>query len=421
MFNKYSYFLILFLIFAQILSAQPYENKIFSNTIKTVMCHKEGWPLSYPITSLNSDNVIELTFDDLVADSKNYYYSIIHCDRNWEPSNITEQEYMTGINQNPILDFQYSFNTTINYVHYTLKIPNEDVSLKYSGNYIIKVYEDFNSDEPVLTQKFMIVEQRVQVNAEIKYAMNTSVLREQQDVNFTINTNNFAISNPLEEIKVNVYQNHRLDNAILDIKPQFIRPEQLVYNYNRELVFEGGNEFRWLDLRTYDFNVEGIYDIQFHDPFYHLDLQPSSPRNNKSYFFQNDFNGQYVIETRENRDPETEAEYVMVHFYFPRNEPYAGGNIYILGGLTNWKLDESNMLRYNPDFKRYEKTLLLKQGFYNYLYAFKTNQTDKATVGFIEGSYSQAENDYLFLVYYRNISDNYDRLIGAAQQNSVKP
>ncbi len=421
MIRKHTYILILTVIFSQFSKAQTFENKIFSNTIKTVMCHKEGWPLSYPMITLNADDYLELSFDDLAKDTKNYYYSLIHCDRNWKPSNITEQEYMVGINQNPILDYQYSFNTTIDYVHYTLKIPNEDVSLNYSGNYIIKVYEDFNSDEPVLTQKFMIVEQQVKIDAEIRYAMNTSVYREQQDINFTIYYNNFNISNPLDEIKVSIFQNNRLDNAIHNIKPQFLKPGALVYNYNREIVFEGGNEFRWLDLRTYDFKVEGIYDIQFHDPFYHLDLNPSTPRKNKSYFFQNDFNGRYVIENRDKKDPNTEGEYVMVHFYFPQSQPYTGGNIYILGGLTNWKMDESSLMKYNVNFKRYEKTLLLKQGFYNYQYAFKTSQSNKATVGFIEGSYSQTENDYLFLVYYRNISDNYDRLIGATQENSVKP
>ncbi len=421
MFNNFTYILILIACFSQFSNAQSYENQIINNSIHTVMCHKEGWPLSYPMISLNTDEKIELSFDDLTKDSKNYYYSILHCDRDWNPSNISEQEYLVGINQNPILDYQFSFNTTVDYVHYNLKIPNEDINLNYSGNYIIKVYEDFNSDEPVLIQRFMVVEQRVQVNAEIRYAMNAAVLREQQDINFTIRYDNFDISNPLDEVKVSVFQNHRMDNAIHNIKPQFIKPNELVYNYNREIVFEGGNEFRWLDLRTYDFKVEGIYDIQFHEPFYHLDLKPSSPRNNKSYFFQNDFNGRYVIETRENRAPDTEAEYVMVHFYFPRTEPYAGGDIFILGGLSNWKLNNESKMRYNPDFKRYEKTLLLKQGFYNYMYAFKPNQLEKATVGFIEGSYSQTENDYLFLVYYRNISDHYDRLIGAAQKNSVKP
>ncbi|MCW3804988.1 DUF5103 domain-containing protein [Plebeiibacterium marinum] len=413
--------LLLFVSGFQYSGAQSLNNFVYSQSIKTVMCHKEGWPMSYPVIQLGTDEKIELSFDDLNNDSRSYYYSLVHCNSHWEPSDISEQEYVNGINQVPVLDFDFSFNTTVEYVHYKMQFPNEDIGINYSGNYIILVYEDFNREAPVLARRFMVVERKVQVQSQIKFAMNSSLRKQQQDINFTVTHRNFEISNPLHEVTVSIYQNQRLDNAIHDIKPQFIKPESLEYNYNRETMFEGGNEFRWLDLRTYEFRTEDVSDIHFHDPYYHLDLKPDESRNEKSYFFQNDFNGRYVIENREGRDPFTESDYVLVHFFLPRNEPFAGGDIYIMGGLTNWRIDDSSVMRYNPQFKRYEKTLLLKQGFYNYLYAFKTPQTDQATVSILEGSYSEAENDYLFLVYYRDISDNYDRLIGVAQSNSVKP
>lgn len=401
--------------------AQPLSNHVYTTKIKTVQCHKQGWTLSYPLINMGNQEKLVLSFDDLNSDTKNYSYSIIHCDENWEPSQLMETEYITGINQNPILDYEYSFNTSIDYVHYKLTIPNEDLQLKISGNYMIKVYEDFDENNPVLTRRFMVAEQHVGIIPQVKFAMNAELRKAKQEIDLTITHPDFPISNPLQEVKVNIYQNQREDNAILHLAPQFIHTGKLIYNYNRETLFEGGNEFRWLDLRSIRFQNDKIKDISFHEPYSHVELRPEANYREASYFFKNDFNGRYIIEVQEQRDPEIEAEYVFVHFSVPYKEPLVGGDVHILGGLTDWKLDKTSKLNYNFNFKQYEISLLLKQGVYYYQFAFKPNHSDEASVYMFEGSNSQTENDYLILVYYRGIGDSYDRLIGAKTFNSVKP
>ncbi|TLX76133.1 DUF5103 domain-containing protein [Labilibacter sediminis] len=421
MINKIYRVLFLMILTSQISFAQPLTNQIFNNQIKTVRCHKFGWELSYPLINMGSNDKIILSFDDLSADTKNYYYSIIHCNENWEPSQLMEQEYIVGTNQNPILDYQYSFNTSIDYVHYKLLIPNKDVQLSASGNYIIKVYEDFDDSNPVFTRRFMLVEQHVNIHPQVKFAMNAELRKANQEIDFNITYPNFPMSNPLQEVKVKIYQNQRTDNAISDLAPQFIRNNELVYNYNRETMFEGGNEFRWLDIRSIRFQSDKIKNITFHDPYSHIELFPDIITRDASYFFKNDFNGRYIIEVQEQRDHEIESEYVFVHFSLPVKEPYVGGDVHLLGGLTDWKLNKRSKMKYNYNFKQYEISLLLKQGFYNYQFAFKPNNSDKASVSMFEGSHGQTENDYLILVYYRGIGDYADRLIGAKSFNSLKP
>jgi hypothetical protein len=419
--NKIIQILFLLIVSSVISHGQPLENKNYDTKIKTIQCHKEGWPLSYPIISLRSEEIIHLSFDDLSGDIRNFNYSIIHCNENWEPSHILESEYVSGINQVSILNYQYSFNTSIDYVHYNVSIPNEDIQLNYSGNYIIKVYEDFNVDNPVLMQRFMVVNPLVNIFPQVKYTMNSSLREAKQEINFTIKHPNLTILNPLDEVKVNIYQNQRSDNAITQIKPQYLKAGELVYNYNRKTLFDGGNEFRWLDVRSIRFHSDKIKQISFHDPYYHVELYPDRPVQSSNYYFKNDFNGKYVIDIQEQRDPEIEADYVIVHFSFPREDPFIGGEVHLLGGLTNWDLSEKSRMHYNVNFKQYEIALLLKQGFYNYQLAYKPGGSKKANTQLFEGSYGQTENDYLILVYYRGISDQYDQLIGATVVNSLNP
>jgi hypothetical protein len=73
---------------------------------------------------------------------------------------------------------------------------------------------------------------------------------------------------------------------------------------------------------------------------------------------------------------------------------------------------------YNPSLEIYEGVLLLKQGFYNYKYVVKNK--DRVNKNFFSGSNALAENDYLILVYYRSIGQQYDELIGVGQTNSFQ-
>jgi len=400
---------------------QVATNKAFNTNIRTVQLHKEGWAHSYPILTLNKNENLELSFDELDSDTKSYNYSIELCDANWEPSLLMESEYIIGNNQNPVLDYQFSFNTSIDYVHYNLKFPNDDFKIRYSGNYIIKIYEDFDVEHPVLTWRFMVVEQRVDIFPQVKYAVNAELRKAMQEISVTVQHPNFGISNPLQEVKMTIMQNQRSDNALENIQPQFIKNNELVYNYNRELMFEGGNEYRWLDIRSIRFQSDRIKDITFHDPFYHVEMVPDPILYDASYFFRNDFNGRYVVEVQEDRDPELEADYVMVHFNMPRSEPMVGGDIYVIGGLSNWEMNENSKMTYNFMTKTYELRMMLKQGFYNYMFAYKANDSRSATVAPFEGSHGQTENDYLIIMYYRGIGDNYDRIVGVRQTNSLKP
>lgn len=417
--SLFKYFLIsLFNIFHITLIANNPAHT--ASNIHTVQLHKTGWNMSYPIINLNSQEQLTLSFDDFAYDTRNYQYSIIHCNSNWEESDLMQTEYIQGFMPNPVLNYEYSFNTTFDYIHYSLNFPNDDIQLKISGNYIIKIYESGNEEHPVLTRPFYVTESLVNIVPRIKYAANNAIRESMQEINFKILHPNFSINNPRDDIRVIIQQNGRWDNRNTELKPLFIREDELAYEYSREPLFDGGNEYRWLDIRSTRFAPEHVEEITFHDPHFHISLFADRNLGDRSYFYREDFNGKYYIDVRENRDPKIEGDYVYVHFKLPVEDPLANGDVYVSGGLSDWQLSDKNKMTYNYQTRMYELTLLLKQGFYNYQYLFYKNSKPHAEAGRFEGNYGQAENDYIIYVYYKNISDNYERLIGVNISNSLK-
>ena len=400
---------------------RKYQDFTYKENIKTVLLHKEGWELSYPIIELNGEVKLKLSFDDFNAYVRNYSYTLIHCDADWRESDLLPSDYIEGFVENQIYNYDYSFNTLHKYIHYYLTIPNEDIQPKLSGNYILKVYENYDENDIVLTKRFAIVDSDVDIYAGVKRPSLASYRNSGQEIDFTIQYNFYQINDPFTEIKVVITQNNRWDNAITDLKPLFIRNNNLIYDYNEENVFPGGSEYRSFDIKSIRYQTEYIKQIYLRKPYYHIELYPDKPKPFKVYFFENELNGKYYIDIQEENNSETDADYVFVHFYLPYDVPLIDGNIFVFGALSDWNFTKINQMVYNYEKKTYELTMLLKQGYYNYEYVFVKEGENKANNILIEGSHYETENDYLIYVYHRDNRFRYDKLIGIKIINSLNP
>jgi hypothetical protein len=397
-----------------------YYSRSFNEKIKTVQIYREEWNLSYPVLKLNSGEKLVLHFDLMGDHSENYYYTFIHCDKDWKKSDIFERDFMTGDIENPIEDYKPSFNTTAGYYHYKVSFPNERVTLTKSGNYIIKVYPAGNPDETILTQRFMVTEDGIRINITTHRPMMTENNNSRQQVDFTINQIGKNIADPYRNLYAFILQNGRWDNAKTNLKPEFYSNNELKYNsLSDKNIFHGGNEFRYFDIKSLRYQSEYVKSIDYASPGFNVFLFPSLNREFKPYFYNPDFNGKYYIATQEGRDFDTDADYANVYFTLPSKQKIAGGNLYVSGALNNWAYNETNLMTYNPVSGQYECTMLLKQGYYNYEFAFLKDGTSDGTATLFEGSHYETENDYLVLVYFRNPQDRYDRLIGTGLSNSI--
>jgi hypothetical protein len=145
-------------------------------------------------------------------------------------------------------------------------------------------------------------------------------------------------------------------------------------------------------------------------------------RTSQVYVYYRDLAGSYTIETMENINPYWQGDYAKVHFSFfpPGNREFAGNDLYIFGEMTNYAADSSGKMIFNREKGAYEKTLILKQGFYNYVYAtLPKNGNGFPDLSATEGNYFGTENSYIVLVYYRPFGARVDEVVGYAQLNSI--
>jgi len=154
--------------------------------------------------------------------------------------------------------------------------------------------------------------------------------------------------------------------------------------------------------------------VEFFKPFYNVELLPTDKRNT-GYTYDKDQNGRFLIHSQEALVDKTGSDYFLVHFTLPMENPVLDGGFFLLGDFVNNRQDAASKLIYNFENKAYEKTLLLKQGAYNFQYVLKPSKGGKPSTDLMEGSYWQTENEYQIFVYYHPIGERYDRLIGFRQ------
>ena len=399
-----------------------YDDYTYDDSIKSVLLYNKRSTLSYPILPLEGNEVLQLSFDDLRRTSKIYFYQISHCNANWTPSDLMKNEYINGFTESEITDYKYAFSTDIYYTHYKVSFPNSELQLTKSGNYIVSVYEENNPETPILTKRFMVYENQIDIDINVHRATNVNEQFHRQEVDFKITHENYDIPNPFQNLNVVLMQNHRWDNAIIGLKPKFINGNVLNYDYENGNVFDGGNEYRDFDLKSIKYQTLNIKRIQFNqeDKINHAYLIDAESRAYKQYLSKPDINGNFLIKQNEAVDNDIDGEYVKVHFTLNEDNPLPNGNLYLFGKFSDWKFKEDLKLEYDSLTNQYHKEVLLKQGYYNYMYCFVGDKSkNKGDLSIIEGSHAETENDYSILVYHRKIQDNYDRLIGYRDINSA--
>ena len=402
---------IILLFFLQNVAAQVQEEISEPENIKSIV-FKGPTEDQFPIIQLGEPMYLE--FDDLLGNEQDYYYKIIHCDYDWTPSDLLKSQYLSGVDNQRIINYENSYTTLETYSNYQLTIPNENVKLKVSGNYMLEIYN--SSYELQFSRRFVVYKDIVKVGGTVKRSRDFNFLNEKQVVQFAINAGNFRLVNPKKEVKVAILQNYYWPNALYNIKPQFTLGQELVYKYDQETAFNGGNEYLLFDTSDLRAPSSQISKIELGELYHHY-LFSDDYRNEEPYTFFPDINGDFKIRTLQGEDVSREAEYTYVHFSLPYKEELALDDVHVFGKYNNYALTEENKMVYNEENGMMEAIIKFKQGFYNYKYV--TKDSENATrLNPVGGNFHFTENNYLILVYYRDFGDMYDSIIGVGSANS---
>jgi hypothetical protein len=415
--------LLLLMFLFEIAAAQQsqfvYENKIYQNQIKTVQCFNAKKEQSFPIIALKSSEQISFSFDDLDGGSKNYWYTVEHCTSDWQSSRLSALNYLDGMTDDRIVDYQYSSNTLQRYTHYAVNFPNAQIKFKISGNYLLKIYLDGDLQKPVISQRFYVLDNQLNIGVDIQPSNQVSLRQSNQKINFTI-FHTAAIQNPYTDVRAVVMQNGNPLNATQNTKPTYIKPGALVYNEINSNDFAGNYEFRKVDFRSFRYKSEHVQSI-VPDSLFNILLFPDLPPENSKYSNQFDENGAFYIRNQDERDPNTESDYANVFFSLNAKQPTKNGIAYVVGQFNNYTVNEQSKLEYDPLKSRFYKNLLLKQGVYDYKYIWKDKGSTDIDESTFEGSYFETGNTYQVLVYFHKPGSRWEELLGFGNVNTIKP
>ncbi|WP_400076870.1 DUF5103 domain-containing protein [Winogradskyella sp. R77965] len=411
--KKNVYSLLLFLIIPSFLLSQV-EEVSPPDFIKTITFKSNTTQGQLPVLKLGE--ALNLEFDALNGNEEDFYYVIEHFNFDWTPSNLVKGEYLKGLDNQRILTYENSFNAFQIYSHYDLTIPNSQTrALLKSGNYMISIYDDY--DELMFSRKFMVYEDLVSVGVKVKRSRDVEVIAEKQSVDIVINTNSINFNNPLETVKTLIIQNNNLNTAISDLKPQYTLGNELIYRYDTESAFWGGNEYIYFETKDIRSASIGVQFIDLKE-IYHNYLFTNISRKDRPYTYNPDINGNFQITAIDRTNVDFEADYSMIHFSL-LHEELKDKDIHVYGNFNAFAIEPLTKMEFNPESGKYENMMRLKQGFYNYKFVAVDKETQELDEGAISGNFWQTENNYKVLVYYRDLGARFDRLIGYGEATSV--
>lgn len=399
---KRIFLFLLFLWIQQSISAQKLEpNYIKSVQLKPL--EETNFSIVVPLGS-----TLELSFDDLEGDQKDYYYKIEQMNHDWTPSSLLSSQYIEGFQSQIIFNVENAFNTFQNYTHYSVQFPNQNTRILKSGNYEVSVLDE--DDIVIFSRRFTLYESIAPVGIQVTRSRDAQFLNQKQTVNFTVNHPTLRLNMPNQEIHVAILQNQNWKTAITNVQPQFYKPGQLVYRSTTQTNFWGGNEYLFFDNKIVRNASVNVAKVERKEVFHNY-LYPYKNLTVKNYTYNPDINGQFLIRTIEGADSKTEADYAMMHFQLDVEEEFYGKSVYVYGGFNNFSLNFENQMAFDPDSNSYNVNLLLKQGFYNYTFVTE-DAAGEISQAEIRGNFSKTENEYTVIVYYKPLGGLFDRVIG---------
>lgn len=446
----------LLLLFIGIFNYLPAQNKlrfddfVYNKDIKSLMTYINGQYKPLPVLRLSSEDVMHVQFDDINDnENKEYRYKIIHCTKDWEKSTVSELDFLLGYNDEPLRSWEFSQGTFVAYTHFYIDFPNSNTQFKASGNYILLIYDKNDKEKPVLTKRFMVTEDIAP--AFVNFIRPVSVMEARRNHQFSLQValKNLSVFNPQRDIYVHAIQNGNWHSGIYNLKAESVQPDLLRFNSFGAINFFALNEFRNFDTRTLLSRGRHVKKISRETSPAQVELMLDRSQDVLSYSLMFDFNGKYFINNldfgaanRRQFSLATENLYKLRDLNNILERPYSGSvrdgytinpkdfsadyaqvkftlelvpdlrsKIYIFGELSNWQILPEYELKYNESSEKFEASILLKQGYYDYMYA-KVGPDGKIDLHSLQGSWQDTENDYTFLTYLREPGARLDRLVG---------
>ena len=156
---------ILIILFVCMSAKAQVPDHIYADNIKSIKFNVSGNPLAYPVWTLNSGDRMELHFDDLNGNVRNYSYTYQLCNADWSQAMLSQFDYISGFSQVRINTYRVSSIALTKYTHYQAMLPDRSCLPSRSGNYLLKVFADGDTSKMLFSRRFLVVTPGVDIAA----------------------------------------------------------------------------------------------------------------------------------------------------------------------------------------------------------------------------------------------------------------
>lgn len=402
---------IAFALFSLSVSAIDTATGIFDNSFRSLKVQRSDNFFAPPVLMLGGDDLLTITFDRLTEDRDFLRFRLLHCNSDWQPSQLVESEYMTGFNDVEIEDYAFSQSTFTHYVNYRIEFPLEQCTPLVSGNYLLQVYDEAEPDETLLQCRFCVSEESVIVSASADAYTDRGINDIYQQLAINLDIQKAEIKNPYTDIVVTVEQNYASSPQIVLRNPQRVQGSEVIYEHMPQLIIQSGNEYRRFETVRADYPGMNVDSVRYVAPNYHAYLRRDIPGREREYNYDQTQAGRFMVREYNATDADLGADYITVHFAL-QSDQFTAGEVYVDGEMTLGRFNDTNRMYYDAENCEYRLEMLLKQGSYNYRYVVKNN--GEFDPYFIDGNKYETRNEYMVKVYVRNPGERADRLVGTS-------
>lgn len=385
--------------------------KIFNSRFRTLKTEVEDNFMAPPVIRMGTNDRLIVKFDEIAEDNSYLEYRVLHCNSDWQPSRLIETEYVSGFNSQRIEDYAFSSSTYVHYVNYLITLPNEDMQIMHSGNYLLQVYDPDSPDDIILQTRFQVTENSARIDGGVTSRTDRGHNTEWQQLAFSIDTEGFGRVDAFQDLIVTVDQNNRDATRRVIKAPLRIGGSELVYEHQPDLIFPASNEYRRFESVSNSFPGMHVDSLRYMGTNYHVWLKHDDERATREYQYDQTQHGRFLVHEYNATDSDIGADYITVHFLLEYPE-LIGAEVYIDGEFTHNRFTDANRMTYDRSKGAYTAQIPLKQGAYNYQYVVRRSGADNApTTAPIEGNKYETQNEYGIAVYYRPPGSRGDRLI----------
>lgn len=389
--------------------------KIFSPHFKTLKVGALSGFMDDPVIRLGTDDRVFISFDEISEDNSFLEYRLVHCNSDWQPSRLVDSEFTDGFNSVRIEDYAFSTATFVHYVNYRIELPNEEMRLLHSGNFLLQVYDPDEPDRILLQARFQVSEGTAAVSGSYSAQTDRGYDTGLQQVRLAVDTEPLGRINPYQDLKVVIMQNHDLSTQRTLPVPLRMDGAVAIYDHQNQLIFPAGNEFRRFEYISNNYPGLHVDSMRFMGSNYHVWLTPDTERNSRQYSYDRTQHGRFLVREYNATESDIAADYVTVHFRLD-SPPLPELEIFVDGEFSNGLYGDANRMEYDPHLRAYTAEIPLKQGNYNYRYtARKRGSSDFPSPTLLEGDKHETDNEYSVDVYYRPPGARADRLASHMQ------